>query len=87
MEWAWKDARKRLIPLLVGDAKPPVFLRGRVAIRMEKEPGDWDRFVRRKLADVLRGAKVPRIRKRNVYALERQRRKRFGELKSALMKL
>jgi hypothetical protein len=45
LEAAWAQPDKRLIPLLLGDAQAPVFLRDRRSVRVEDEAHDWERAV------------------------------------------
>jgi hypothetical protein len=58
LEAAWAQPGKRLIPLLLADAKVPPFLQNRRAVRVEEEPRDWERAAR-DLAKALRAQTGP----------------------------
>lgn len=41
-----KDSPVTVVPVVLGDAEPPAFLRDRQMIRVDDTPADWDRVAR-----------------------------------------
>ncbi len=41
LEYSWSDKNKILLPILIGDADAPPFLRDRVSLRIQNHKSDW----------------------------------------------
>ena len=46
LEHSWSDEGKILIPVLVGDAQPPPFLRHALALKVRERGSDWSRVAK-----------------------------------------
>jgi hypothetical protein len=55
LKQSWSDPAKPMIPVLIGEAERPPFLRDRVAVRVGDGPGQWNLFIDR-LVDLLEGS-------------------------------
>lgn len=55
LEAAWERPKTVLIPVLLGDAEAPPFLRDRLALRLDNPPGSSDRLASRVLTLLRRG--------------------------------
>jgi hypothetical protein len=80
----WRDPGKKLLPVLVGDAQVPAFLRDRNAIHVdpEAEPRDWTRQV----VSAIKSPKSRPTKERSVMNT-RDRRRRLDELEKAAVML
>jgi hypothetical protein len=54
LEHSWSDPHKILLPVLIGDAEAPAFLRHRQALKVRDRKGDWARTAK-EIAKLLRG--------------------------------
>ena len=46
LEHSWSDEGKILVPVLIGDAEPPSFLRHALALRVKGQKPEWARVAR-----------------------------------------
>ena len=85
LESAWKDPRKRLIPVLIGDAQLPPFLRDRTPVRIATRPRKLAPAIK-SIVDALQG----NAGLADEASLERERarrRNRLREIKSEAVSL
>jgi hypothetical protein len=81
LEASWEDPNKRLIPLLLGDAEPPAFLRDRASLRLTNNPADWDRTVG-KLVEMIRSGAISEDDRRKIAKEKTEWRVRLQNLES-----
>ncbi len=89
LEHSWSDERKVLVPVLIGDAEPPSFLRHASALRVKGQKPEWAR-VARMIAKMLgegnsvKHSKAPireQIQRLNLIEKEANALRAFGEEK------
>lgn len=85
LERTWTDPEKRIIPVLVGHAEPPAFLRNWTLLRIE--PGRHESESAKKLAEMIKAYPSPAESRRKSDRLGRDWRKRIRQIESAAQRL
>jgi TIR domain-containing protein len=85
LERTWNDRDRRIIPVLIGHAVPPAFLRNWVSIRLE--PGRNELPVVKRLAEIIKKSGAREELQRDGDRLGSGWRKRIREIESAAKRL